>query len=201
MKRLTCIAICAALAVGACGKKNQQQAGGAAQGSAGSAGSAAAGAPTGPADLVPGIPPAAANAVDSAAAAAGEAAATAGEAATAAQTAAQTAVANVKLTAEQVDDIGGKLLSVMDGVAGAVEGNATDCTKMAAAVEKVVADNQAALADIHNVASGTENDALVEAWMAKTRDRAQALTNRIRPGLEKCQSDAGLRAAFQKLDM
>ena len=93
------------------------------------------------------------------------------------------------------------MMTLMESVAGAVESNASDCGQMAAAVEKVVNDNQAALAEMRAASGGSTNDALFDDWMAKNEGRAQAVRGRIGPGLEKCSGESRLQDAFMKLDL
>jgi hypothetical protein len=89
----------------------------------------------------------------------------------------------------------------MESVAGAVETNAADCGQMATAVEKVIADNQAALAELKATASGPANDAKFETWMATNQGRVQGVTARLAPGMQKCSGEQRVQDAFAKLDI
>jgi hypothetical protein len=221
MKRLATIVLVSALAVlAACGKdkkKDGPAAGSAAAGSAaagsaapsaatgslGQAGAAAgqAGVAAGQAAVAAGQAAIAAGQAADQAAAAGQAAAAAGQAAAAAGQAAAAAGQAAELSEAQVEAIGGRMLALMDSVAGAVEANAADCGAMATAVEKVLADNQAQLAEMKASAGGGANDAKFEAWMMKNQDRATALAARLAPGMTKCSGEARLQDAFSKLDI
>jgi hypothetical protein len=214
MKRLATIVLVSALAVlAACGKdkkKDGPAAGSAAAGSA-AAGSAApsaatgslgqAGAAAGQAGVAAGQAAVAAGQAAIAAGQAADQAAAAGQAAAAAGQAAAAAGQAAELSEAQVEAIGGRMLALMDSVAGAVEANAADCGAMATAVEKVLADNQAQLAEMKASAGGGANDARFEAWMMKNQDRATALAARLAPGMTKCSGEARLQDAFSKLDI
>lgn len=202
MKRLTTIALFSAFAVfAACNKDSTKAApakteasatgpAGATAGSTATAGQAAAAA--GQAAAVTGQAGDQAAAAGQAAAAAGQAAAAAGQAA---------AAAGKALSDAEVEQLGGKMLSMMESVASAVESNSADCGAMAAAVEKVIADNQPLMAEVKAAGGAAANDGKFEAWMDKNKARAEALTTKIGPGMTKCAGDAKLQEAFSKLSM
>ena len=179
MKRFTTIALFSVVAVfAACHKESKKGAPAKTEApAAGATGAAGSAAPT-PAGQ-------AANAAVQAAAAAGQAAA---------------AGAKVLSDAE-VEHLGGKMLTMMENVASAVETNSADCGTMAAAVEKVIADNQPLMAEVKAADGSSDNDGKFEAWMDKNKARSEALTAKIGPGMTKCAGDAKLQEAFSKLSM
>ena len=139
------------------------------------------------------------SAAGSAAIAAGQAAAAAGQAAAAAGQAAANAA--VELSDAQVEALGGRMMTLMETVADAVEKNSTDCGAMATAVDKVLTDNTGSLAEMKAASGGGTNDAKFEAWMSKNKPRAEALTAKLTPGMTKCAGESRLQEAFAKLDI
>ena len=194
MKRLATIVFVAALAVvAACGKDKKKDGP-----AAGSATGPAVGSATTP-TTTPTTPTTGSAATGSAAGSA----ATGTPSGDPAATAAGSGKAAAALTEAQVDELGGRILTIIESVAGAVEANTSDCGAMATAVEKVLADNDAALAEIRAKTDGENaaNEAKFEAWMAKNQSRATAAAMRLGPGMQKCSGEARLQAAFAKLDM
>jgi|JI10StandDraft_1071094.scaffolds.fasta_scaffold589292_2 hypothetical protein len=201
MKRLATIALLSAVAAfAACNKdskKNQPA-------------KTEAAAPTAPAPT-PTAPAAgqAAAAAGQAAAAAGQAAAAAGQAADsagqaaaaagqAAAAAGQAAAAARALTDAEVETYGGRMLSVMDTVAKAVEANAADCAAMGTSLEKQLADNKAFMDEMDALESET-NNAKLEAWAGRNMDKVKGLMERISTGTSKCAEDAKVAASMAKL--
>ena len=192
MKRFTTIALFSVVAVfAACHKESKKGAPAKTEAPApGATGAAGTAAPT-PAGQ-------AANAAGQAANAAGQAAAAAGQAAAAAG---QAAAAGAKVLSDAEVEHLGKMLTMMENVASAVETNSADCGTMAAAVEKVIADNQPLMAEVKAADGSSDNDGKFEAWMDKNKARSEALTAKIGPGMTKCAGDAKLQEAFSKLSM
>ncbi len=105
------------------------------------------------------------------------------------------------LSDADVEELGGKMLGMMESVATAVEGSAADCGAMAAAVEQVIADNQAMIAEVNAADGNPDNAPKFETWMDKNKVRTDALTAKLGPGLKKCAADPKVQEAFSKLSL
>jgi hypothetical protein len=174
MKRLATLALCCALAA-ACGKgdRNDPPAG------ADLTGAPAAGGPRPPA-----TPPANDSALRGPAGDAGAA-----------------TTPPAPLTAAQVDELGERMLSVIEAVAAAIEASGTDCAKMATAVDQVMTERADTLAAIRAQSQAAVDDTRLESWVGGHQDRVQAAIARLGPGMKRCGADPRLQDAFSRLDM
>lgn len=108
--------------------------------------------------------------------------------------------AGTPLTDAQVEVLGGRMLAVMDSLAGAVAANASDCGAMATAVEQVLTANETTVAEMKASAGGS-NEEPFTAWMTKNAARIEAINARIAPGLTRCAGEPRMYEAVAKLGM
>ena len=108
--------------------------------------------------------------------------------------------AGAPLTQAEVELLGGRMLAVMDSLAGAVAANASDCGAMATAVEQVLTASETTLAEM-KASSGGSNEEPFTAWMTKNAARIEAINARIAPGLTRCAGEPRMYEAVAKLGM
>ncbi|MBL8624591.1 MAG: hypothetical protein JNK64_25000 [Myxococcales bacterium] len=82
----------------------------------------------------------------------------------------------------------------------AVDANQASCGAMATAITAAIDKHQPLLMKAKQLEGNQEVDAKADAYMDAHKDRVEAATGKLRPGLEKCGGDPAVQAAMAKFD-
>ena len=102
----------------------------------------------------------------------------------------------VLMTDEEVKVATEKASAMMEALTVAVETNAADCARMAAAIEKVVGEYQGFIQDAKKWQGNKANDERMSAALQPTMEK---ITPRLMGGMAKCGGDPQVTEAFNKL--
>lgn len=88
----------------------------------------------------------------------------------------------------------------LEDLGGAVDANQANCGAMAGAITAAIDKHQPLLAKAKQLEGNQEVDAKADAFMDAHKDRVEAATKKLQPGLEKCGGDPAVQAAMAKFD-
>ena len=102
----------------------------------------------------------------------------------------------VPMTDEEIAVAATKAIALMEALTVAIETNAADCPKMAVAIEKIVADNQAFIEQSRKWQGNQANDERMQAALQPTMEK---LTPRLMGGMVQCSNDPKVAEALNEL--
>lgn len=88
----------------------------------------------------------------------------------------------------------------LEDLGTAVDANLASCGAMATAITAAIDKHQPLLAKAKQLEGNQEVDAKADAFMDARKDRVEAATKKLKPGLEKCGGDPAVQAAMAKFD-
>ncbi len=91
-------------------------------------------------------------------------------------------------------------LVFIEALATAVDGAGSDCGKMAVAINGVIDAHQPLLAKAKTYSGNHEVDEKANAFMNAHKDRVEAATAKLAPGMGACSDDPQVQAAMAKFD-
>ena len=91
-----------------------------------------------------------------------------------------------------------QMMSIMEQLAGIIDGDKANCDKMGDDVSKFAADNKEKMAKLKEE-GGKLTDEQKKAMRAKYGDRMQAAFTKMREGLTACHDNAKLKAAMEQM--
>ena len=94
----------------------------------------------------------------------------------------------------------GKSLDFLDALAAVIDTNAKDCHAMATAIDQLLTDNQAFVAEATRYKDNKEIDKKGDVYMDAHKDRLDAASTKMQPGLMACASDPDVQVVLQRLD-
>jgi len=93
----------------------------------------------------------------------------------------------------------GDVIGYMGKLADGVEAAGSDCTAMAASIESITSANQELLTRTKAMDADESASARSEQWMQAHEAEIKPMFERLFGGLQKCQGDAGVQAAMEKM--
>ncbi len=88
----------------------------------------------------------------------------------------------------------------VEDMGNAVGDNLASCAAMATAISAAIDKHQPLLAKAKQLEGNQEVDAKADAYMDARKDRVEAATKKLQPGMEKCGGDPAVQAAMAKFD-
>ena len=108
-------------------------------------------------------------------------------------------VATAGPTDEEFERMMEQAVAMFDAMGAAADANPNDCGKLADAIEQVLTDNEAFLAEARRYHDSPEMDQKGEAWMKANQDRVMAPMMKVATAGQKCASDAKFMAVMERL--
>jgi hypothetical protein len=99
--------------------------------------------------------------------------------------------------ADELDDMAGKMVGILEKLADTMVADKADCSKMAKDVDKIVDDNQAFMKEV-SAKRASLTQAQKDSFKTKYGARVEAATKKMMDGGTACQNSEDLKKSMQR---
>lgn len=104
-----------------------------------------------------------------------------------------------KLSDAELDALMRDTVAFFTDVADAITAAGSDCSKVAAGIERVVADSSALIERTREIDDDPDAQDRADAWMKSHDAELRPMFDRLFKGVEACRDDAAVDAALEKM--